>query len=78
MTITVKEFVESSSGVDEFEVHGKPNPKYKAIMGEYDFFFRSDLEVSHSYSKFKDRQIKSFKFCQQSEGWITCELYLAD
>lgn len=78
MMITVKELVDSSSGVDEFEVHGKQDQEYLAIGREYGFFFRSDLEVNQAFDKFKDRQIESFRFYSQSEGWTVCEIYLKD
>lgn len=78
MTITVQEFVDSSSGVDEFEVHGKPDPEYQAIGREYGFFFRGNHEACPALAKFKDRQIESFKFNSQDKGWVVCELYLKD
>jgi hypothetical protein len=79
MTITVKDFVEASSGVDEFEVHGTPDPEYKAIGREYGFFFRSDLAKNPpDYEKFKDRQIDTFSFKAPADGWIVCEIYLKD
>jgi hypothetical protein len=78
MTITVKEFVDSSSGVDEFEVHGTPDPEYKSIGREYGFFFRGNHEACPALAKFKDRQIDTFSFKSPSDGWIVCEIYLKD
>jgi hypothetical protein len=79
MTITVKDFVEASSGVDEFEVHGTKDPEYKSIGEEYGFFFRSDLEKNPpSYEKFKDRQIERMSFYSSYDSWVVCEIYLKD
>jgi hypothetical protein len=79
MTITVKDFVERSVGVDEFEIIGTADPEYKSIGREYGFFFRSDLDKNPpDYEKFKDRQVDIFSFKVPSDGWIVCEIYLKD
>lgn len=73
--MTIKDFIKISTGVDEFEIHGKPDPDYKSIGEEYGFFFRSDLEKNPpDYEKFKDRQIESMSFYSSYDSWVVCEI----
>lgn len=76
MDITVKEFVENTSGVGEYEIWGKT----KQDGGrDYDFFFKKDLIKSPlAYEKIKERKIESFKFKCERDGWVECIIYLQD
>lgn len=76
MDITVKEFVENTSGVGEYEIWGKTQPDGDR---DYDFFFREDLiKNPPAYEKFKERKIESFEFKCERDCWVECTLYLED
>lgn len=76
MDITVKEFVENTSGVDEYEIWGKEKDDRSC---DYDFFFYDSLYKNPpAYEKFKERKIENFKFNCERDGWIECTLYLKD
>lgn len=76
MDITVKEFVENTSGVDEYEIWGKEKEDRSC---DYDFFFYDSLHKNPpAYEKFKERKIESFAFRCERDGWVECTLYLKD
>lgn len=76
MNITVKEFIENTSGVGEYEIWGKTQSDGSR---DYDFFFREDLVKNPpAYEKFKERKIESFEFSGDWDGWIRCMLNLED
>lgn len=76
MNITVKKFVENTSGVGEYEIWGKTQSDGSR---DYDFFFREDLiKNPPAYEKFKERKIESFEFRCERDGWVECMLNLED
>ena len=86
MDITVKEFVEKTSGVDGYGIWGG---EMDDGSWEHDFFFCDSshkTQPAYVYERFKNRKIKNFKFkyerdvgleCKK-DVWIECILYLQD
>lgn len=74
MEITLKEFVECTSGVNEYEIWGITDLKGNQ---EYGFFFDSDIPKDPlTYKNFKHRKIESFQFRCERDGWVECIISL--